>query len=248
MSEILEDSGNDPEIIQIDKELEAMFLAGLQFGYSRRSRQPKMADYIYGIKNNIEIFDLEKTRDALKVAMNFIKKIGEGRKNILWVGTKPSAKSAIEKTAASLSHSYVSGRWVGGSLTNSKIIRDRIRYYEDLKSKREAGELGKYTKKEQLKLVREIKALEQKFSGIENLRSDLEAMVIIDPKEEKTAFSEARRVGVQIVAILSSDNDPTGIAYPIPANDSAQSSIEYILSKLQDAYREGLSEADKKNV
>lgn len=249
MSEIL------PEVEELsaivtkgDKELEEMFLAGLQFGYFRRSRQPKMAEFMYGIKNNIEVFDLEKTRDALRLAENFLKKVGEAKKNILWVGTKPSARIAIEKTATDLGHSHVAGRWVGGSLTNAKIIRERIKYYEDLKKKKETGDLSKYTKKEQLKLGREIKALFRKFSGIENLRQDLEAIVIVDPKEEKTAFSEARRVGIPIVAIMSSDNDPTGVAYPIPANDSAMSSIEYLLSRLAHAYLEGAKLAEDKNV
>lgn len=228
-------------------ELEEMFLAGVQFGYYRSKRQPKMTNFIYGIKNNIEVFDLEKTMEQLVLAGNFLRKIGEQKKNVLWVGTKPSAKAAVKKNAEELSHSYVAGRWIGGTLTNAKIIRDRIKYYEDLIKKRESGELLKYTKKEQLKLTREIKTLHEKFSGIENLRSDLEAVVIVDPREEKTAFSEARRVRIPIVAILSSDNDPTGILYPIPANDSALSSIEYILGKLAKAYREGAQAADERN-
>ena len=251
MSEILNEAEKNEvpaELTHGEKELEEMFMAGLQFGYYRRNRQPKMAEYIYGIKNNIEIFDLEKTREALRTAQSFLKKVGEGKKNVLWVGTKPSARGFIEKVAMALGHSYVSGRWVGGSLTNSKIIRDRIKYFEDLKKKKETGDLEKYTKKERLKLNREIKALDEKFSGIENLRNDLEVIVMVDPKEEKTAFSEARRVSVPIVAILSSDNDPTSVAYPIPANDSAPSSISYILEKLADAYREGADIANQKNV
>ena len=118
-----------------------------------------------------------------------------------------------------------------------------VKFIEDLKKKKETGDLDKYTKKEKLKISREIKMLEEKFSGIENLKNDLEAIVIVDPREEKTVFSEARRVGVPIVAILSSDNDPSGVSYPIPANDSAPSSIEYILADLAKAYQEGAAKA-----
>ena len=184
MSEILREEGKNEPIV--DSELEEMFMAGLQFGYNRSQRQPKMADYIHGTKNNVEVFDLEKTRDAIRSAQDFLRKIGEARKSVLWVGTKPSAKEAIEKTARLLVHSHVAGRWVGGTLTNSKIIRERIKYYEDLKKKQETGELEKkYTKKETLKLAREIKALREKFSGIENLKNDLEAIIIVDPKDGK---------------------------------------------------------------
>lgn len=227
-----------------DAELEVMFRAGVQFGYSRSHRHPSMASFIHGVKNNIEIFDLEKTKEALEEAENFLRKIGEAKKNVLWVGTKPSAKALIEKYAKALSHSYVAGRWIGGTLTNAKIIRDRIKYYEDLKKKRESKELEKYTKKEKLKIAREIKALGEKFSGIENLKNDLEVVVIVDPKEEKTAFSEARRMSVPIVAILSSDSDLSRVTYPIPGNDSASSSLDYLLGKLSDAYQEGVSRSN----
>lgn len=224
-------------------ELEAMFQAGVQFGYSRSRRHPKMSSYIFGIKNNIEIFDLEKTKEALTNAQNFLRKVGEAKKNVLWIGTKPSVKALIFKYANALSHSHVAGRWIGGTLTNSKIIRERIKHWEDLKKKRDAGELEKYTKKEKLRISREIKTLEEKFSGIENLKNDLEAIIIVDPKEEKTAFSEARRVGIPIIAILSSDSDLTKVNYPIPANDSAITSVDYLLSKLAEAYEEGALKA-----
>ncbi len=227
-----------------DRELEAMFQAGVQFGYSRSRRHPSMSDFMHGFKNNIEIFDLEKTREALEGAENFLRKIGEEGKNVLWVGTKPSTKALIEKYAKSLAHSYVAGRWIGGTLTNSKIIRDRIKYFDDLKKKRESKELEKYTKKEKLKIAREIKALEEKFSGIENLKNDVGAMIIVDPKEEKTALSEARRMSIPVIAILSSDNDLSKVAHPIPGNDSASSSLDYLLGKLTAAYREGASKSN----
>src|SRR3989338_4153883 len=184
-----------------DSELEAMFQAGVQFGYSRSRRHPSMSDFIHGFKNNIEIFDLEKTREALEGAENFLRKIGEAGKNVLWVGTKPSTKALIEKYAKSLAHSYVAGRWIGGTLTNAKIIRDRIKYFDDLKKK-------------------------------------------MDSKEEKTALSEARRMSIPVIAILSSDNDLSKVAHPIPGNDSASSSLDYLLGKLAAAYQDGVSKSN----
>lgn len=222
-------------------ELEIMFRAGVQFGYSRSRRHPSMAGFINGVKNNVEIFDLEGTLDALEKAEKFLISIGEAKKNVLWVGTKPPVRLLIEKFAKSLSHSYVAGRWIGGTLTNAKIIRDRIKYFEDLKKKKETGELEKYTKKEKLRIIREIKTLGEKFSGIENLKNDLEAIIIVDPKEEKTAFSEARRISLPVIAILSSDNDLSKVAYPIPGNDSSSSSLDYLLGKLAKAYQLGVS-------
>ncbi|OGF52025.1 30S ribosomal protein S2 [Candidatus Giovannonibacteria bacterium RIFCSPLOWO2_12_FULL_43_11c] len=243
----MEEAINEAEKLDIpnkDRELEVMFQAGIQFGYSRSRRHPSMSDFIHGVKNNIEIFDLEKTKEALEEAENFLRKIGEAKRNVLWVGTKPSAKALIEKYAKTLSHSYAAGRWIGGTLTNAKIIRDRIKYFEDLKKKSESKELEKYTKKEKLKIAREIKTLEEKFSGIENLKNDVGTMIIVDPKEEKTAFSEARRVSLPVIAILSSDNDLSKVAYPIPGNDSASSSLEYLLGKLAKAYQEGVSKSN----
>ncbi len=237
----------EAEVIGADKELENMFRAGAHFAYSPSRRHPKMSSFIQGIKNNVEIFDLEKTSEALVRAENFLRKAGEARKSVLWVGTKPSARAVIEKIGRELGQNYVARRWIGGTLTNFKLIRERLKYFEDLKKKQESGELEKYTKKERLNISREIGSLAEKFSGIENLKNGPEAIVIVDPREEKTAFSEARRVNLPIVAVLSSDNDPSGVAYPIPANDSAPSSLAYLLERLARAYREGAASSVPEN-
>jgi len=223
----------------VDLELVQMFRAGVHLGYSRTRRHPKMAEYMYGIKNNVEIFDLEKVRECLRLAEAFLKKLGEEGKQVLWVGTKPSVRKIVEEIAGELGASYVAWRWIGGTLTNAKVIRERIKYFEDLKKKRETRELEKYTKKEQLKISQEISKLEEKFSGIENLKNDLAALVIVDPREEKTALHEAVQMKLPVVAILSSDNDRTSISYPIPANDTIPSSVRYLLSRLAKAWKEG---------
>ncbi|MBI2609944.1 30S ribosomal protein S2 [Candidatus Giovannonibacteria bacterium] len=233
-------SGGKEEIFpSADAELEAMFRAGLHFAYSRSRRHPKMSSYMYGIKNNVEVFELSKVRECLRSAEGFFAKIGERKGNILLVGTKPSVGPLVKEMGLNLNLPYVSERWVGGTLTNGKVIRERIKFFEDLKRKKESGELEKYTKKERLGLSRKIEALERYLGGIVNIKNDLDAIFIVDPKEEKTALHEALNVKLPIVAILSSDNDPSGILYPIPSNDTAVSSIAYITQRLTEAYRDG---------
>lgn len=226
------DLGSNPE-------LEELFRAGAHFAYSRSHRHPNMMPFIYGIKNNVEVFDLERVLEKLREACDFMKKLGEAKKSVLWVGTKPSAARFIEEAASETHSPYVSVRWLGGTLTNAKIIRERIKYFEDLKKKKESGELGKYTKKEELLISREIKALEKYLSGLTLLKNDLGAVVMVDPGEEATAWREALKVKLPIVAILSSDNDPAKVDWPIPANDTSPSSVGYILKKLSQSYHEG---------
>ncbi len=232
------------DLTKSDTELEEMFRAGLHFGYSRSRRHPKMTPFIYGIKNNVEVFDLERVREKLRTAEAFLKKLGEAKKNVLWVGTKISVRELIERLAKELGHSYVAERWLGGTLTNAKVIRERLKYFGDLKKKKESGEIEKYTKKEQLQISREISKLGRYLSGIENLTDGLEALIIVDPKEEVTAFREALRVRLPVVGILSSDNNPSQVDYPIPANDTSPSSLGFILPRLAAAYKEGLKTAD----
>jgi len=224
----------------LDKELEEMFRAGLHFGYSRSRRHPRMSAYIYGIKNNVEVFDLEKTKTMLSGAEGFLKKLGEGGKSVLWVGTKPSLKFLVAEVGKELGHPFVAERWLGGTLTNAKVIRERLKYFEDLKSKQQGGELEKYTKKEQLDISREISKLERYLSGLVGLKNEIDAMVVVDPGEERTAFREAVKVKLPVIAVLSSDNDPAEVLYPIPANDTSPSSVGFILKRLAAAYREGL--------
>ncbi len=233
---------NEGEEISInDGQIEEMFKAGVHFGYSRSRRHPKMSSYIYGIKNNVEFFDLEKVKMALLAASDFIKKIGESRRNVLWVGTKPSIRNIVSQVAKDVSSPYVAERWLGGTLTNAKVIRERLKYFEDLKKKQSSGELEKYTKKEQLEISREISALDRRLGGIESLKNEIAAMVIVDPKEESTALNEALKMKLPVIAIMSSDSDPSKITYPIPANDSSPSSVALILKSLAGSYRKGVA-------
>ncbi|MBI4059694.1 30S ribosomal protein S2 [Candidatus Giovannonibacteria bacterium] len=226
-----------------NKELEELFRAGTHFAYSRSRRHPTMAPFIYGIKNNVEVFDLEKVSEKLKAAEAFLAKLGEAKRNVLWVGTKPSIKNMVEETAKKLGLPYVSERWLGGTLTNAKVFKERIKYFEELKRKKETGEIDKYTKKEQLQISRELGTLGKYLSGIVSLKNEISAIVLVDPGEEKTAFHEALKVKLPIVAICSSDNALDKVDYPIPANDTSPASVGYILKRLAASYEAGLQSA-----
>ena len=222
-----------------------MFKAGCHFAYARSRRHPTAAPFIFGVKNRVEIFDLEKTSDKLLEAKKFISTIGASGKKVLFVGTKNEAREATQRTAASVEMPFVNLRWIGGTLTNFPEIRRRIDKYEDLMSKREKGELAKYTKKERLLIDREIAKLENSFSGIVSMKEMPGAVVIVDSEKEHIALAEIRKQGIPVVAITGSDCNLKKVTYPIPANDSAKASVEFILKELANSFSEGVKQIIK---
>lgn len=222
-----------------DKDLKAMFIAGVHFGYSRSTRHPKMDPYIFGVRNNVEIFDLEKTKALLEKAENFLKELAAAGKKIMIVATKPAIRQMVEGAVKESGLPYVCERWLGGTLTNFKVIRSRIDYFVSMRQKKESGELNKYTKKEISMINKELLRMERFFKGLEPLTSLPSALLIIDPGEEKTAVNEALALSIPIIAVLNSDCNPTGIAYPIPANDASISSVRYLLDSLLKSYQKG---------
>ena len=225
------------------KDLEEMFMAGIHFGYSRSSRHPKMKPYLFGLRNNVEIFDLEKTYVCLEKAKKFLEDLAKEGKKILIVATKPGMHQLAEEAGRELNMPYVSERWLGGTLTNFKMIKGRIDYFIGLRQKKSAGELNKYTKKEISKFNKEITRLERFLGGLEPLTNMPAAVLIIDPKKEKTAFRESKQMSIPIIAVVNSDSDPNGIAYPIPANDNSPTSVKYLLNFLVKAYKNGLTKS-----
>ena len=223
-------------------ELEKLLLAGAHLGYGKSTRHPKMQGYIFGSRNNIEIFDLERTEECLSVAEAFLKELGRAKKTVMWVGTKPGASSAVKASAEKLNAPYVTERWLGGTITNFKIIETRLNYWANLEKEKEAGDLDKYVKKEKMLKMVELRKLQRMLGGIKHLRALPDALVIIDPKEEKTAFAEAKKRKIPVIGVLNTDCNPTGVTYPIPANDNSRSVIELILSRLSEAYEAGFSE------
>lgn len=218
----------------------AMFEVGAHYGYTRSKRHPSVAPFIYGTKNQVEIFDLEKTIDVLAPALAFVAKIAGEGKQLLFVGTKHEAQAVIRELADSIDMPYVTTRWIGGTLTNFAVIRARVERLGTLLAQRESGELAqKYTKKERLLIDRDIIRLEKNFGGVTMMKERPAALFIIDPKKEQTAVREARHLGVPIIALAGSDCDLKEVEYPIPANDSSRSSIHFFTKQIADAYKKG---------
>lgn len=216
-----------------------LFKVGAHFGYSKSRRHPTSSSYIFGVKNRVEIFDLEKTKTALNIAKEFVKNLASGGRQIIFVGGKNEAREAIKNGASEIAMPYVAGRWLGGTISNFSQIKSRADRFIDLKAKREKGELVKYTKKEQLLFGREIDKLDRFFSGLVPLTGLPGAIFVIDSKHEKIAVSEARRAGIPVVALLSSDCNVKEIDYPIPGNDSSMASIGFFVKEIVSAYKEG---------
>ena len=222
-----------------DPVMNALFKVGAHYGYAKTRRHPSTAHYILGMKNRVEIIDLEKTKILLETAKAFVNTLGAEGKTLLFVGGKPESEDAVRKSATEIGMPFVAGRWVGGMLTNFAQIRSRVDTLLDLKAKRERGELAKYTKKEQLLISRDIERLEKLFAGLVSLKALPAALFIVDPKEEKTAASEAKRLNIPVVALASSDCDVSEIAHPVIANDSSMASIKYFVTEIAKAYQDG---------
>lgn len=219
-----------------------MFQAGAHFAFSKSRRHPSVTPFIFGVKNKVEIFDLEKTTTLLEEAKNYIKALGKDGKTILMVGGKSEARNAVKNGALSLGMPFVDGRWIGGTLTNFGQIRKRVEKMEKLMMEREKGELAKYTKKERLLIDREIDTLERFFSGIMSMRELPKALFVVDPKKEKIAVKEARDMGIPVVALLGSDCNLKEVTHPIVGNDASETSIQFFVNEIVKAYNAGKAE------
>lgn len=219
--------------------VEEMLTAGAHFGYSRSSRHPKMKSFIFTNRNDTEIFDIEKTKNKLMAAKEFLKNLAKEKKTLLFVGTKKEAQESLEKSAKELNMPYVAERWLGGTLTNFKEIKNRIDCLNDLLQKKSSGELEKYTKKERLQIERKIIKLEKYLKGLQQCRNLPSALIAVDSNYEKIAVQEARQMKIPVIALMNSDCNPEDADYSIPANDSSVSSINYFLSEFVKAYKEG---------
>ncbi len=231
--------------ITISPEIERMFKAGAHFGFVKNRRHPSTKPLIFGVKNHIEIFDLEKTKEYLHAAKDFVRRLGAANATILFASSKSEAREAVERAGRVLGQPYVAGRWIGGTFTNFGQIRKRIDRMQKLMTDREKGELVKYTKKERLLIDREIANLERFFGGIATLTELPKAIFVVDTKKEKTAISEARKMNVPIVSLSGSDCDIADATYPIPGNDASISSINFFINEIVAAYQEGKAGATK---
>jgi len=232
--------------------IDRMFKAGAHFAYSRTRRHPSIASFIFGAKNQVEIFDLEKVSELLHTATAFAKKLGEERKTILFVGGKNEARDIVAARAEALGMPYVAGRWIGGTLTNFSEIKKRLARLEDLMDKREKGEFeGKYTKRERLMFDREIVELKDTFGGIVPMKQLPGALFVIDSRREHIPIAEAKVMKIPVMALMNSDCDFKQVTYPIVGNDTARGSISFFIDEIVKAYREGLAtvpDSEKKTV
>lgn len=219
--------------------VEALFSVGAHFGFVKSRRHPTAKPYIFGVKNKIEIFDLEKTKGKLSEALEFIKHLASKNGILLFVGGKNEARAAVTACAESIDMPYVAGRFIGGTLTNFPEIRKRVEKLESLVSQKEKGELAKYTKKERLLIDREIERLTEFFYGLSLLKRLPQAVFVIDAKKESIAVKEARKMSIPVIALCGSDNDLESADYPIPGNDASRASIEFFLSRAAEAYKAG---------
>lgn len=228
--------------------LKEMLEAGVHFGHSVKRRNPRMDDYVYAIKNGVQIFDLVKTRDNLVAACNFLtEKVAEGAQVIL-VGTKGQAAPTIKAEAERLGLPFITTRWVGGFFTNWDQIKNRIARLLEMRKKYEEGEYKKYTKKEQVLLKREIDRLERMYGGLVLLTKLPDIIFIVDPTREVTAMHEAIATEIKIVAICDTNCDPTDVQYVIPGNDDALKSVVMLVTAATQAIEKGQKLAKRKTV
>jgi small subunit ribosomal protein S2 len=220
------------------KDLDTLFGVGAHFGYTRSRRHPTAASLIYGTKDRNDVFDLTLTSASLEKALAYVAKLASEGKQILLVGGKPEAAAAIESAASKTELPYVSGRWIGGTITNFSEIRTRIARMLELRRTRDGGLRDKYTKHERLMQDREIEKLEHRFMGLTTLEKLPAALFVIDPRHEDKAVAEANQLKIPVIALANSDCNFSAIQYPIPANDSAVKSIGYFVDAFVNAYRE----------
>ncbi|MBR2559188.1 MAG: 30S ribosomal protein S2 [Firmicutes bacterium] len=209
--------------------------AGVHFGHQTRRWNPKMAPYIFAERNGIYIIDLQQTLGLIDEAYDFMRKVGESEKPVLFVGTKKQAQAAIKDEAERCGMYYVNERWLGGMLTNHKTISKRIDRLEEIREMQADGTINKYAKKEALKMMAEADKLEKYLGGIKDMKGMPGAIFVVDPKKERIAVKEARILGIPVVGIVDTNCDPDDVDYIIPANDDAIRAVKLIASKMADA-------------
>ena len=222
-----------------DITLEEMLQAGVHFGHQTKYWNPKMEHHIFGVRDKIHIINLEHTVEMIKPAMKVIESVAAKDNKILFVGTKRTATDIIKNEATRCSMPYVNERWLGGMLTNYKTIRSSITRLENLLRQKEDGTFNKLTKKEGLKIQRDIDRLQKSIGGVTEMGGLPDALFIVDVKREAIAVSEASKMGIPIIGIVDSNSNPEGIDYVIPGNDDSIRSIALFTEAVADACLKG---------
>jgi small subunit ribosomal protein S2 len=220
--------------------IDRLFGAGAHFAQVKSRRHPSMKAFVVGAKAKVEIFDLTKTDAQLAEAKGVMKALAEAGKTVLFVGGKREISDIVKTAASKIGQPYVAGRWLGGTVSNFVEIKKRIDRLAELTEKRSSGELAKlYTKLERVYLDREIERLSERLDGITTLSKRPDAFVIVDTKREAHAAREAKRAGIPVIGIMSSDCDLTDAAYPIVMNDASREAVTLVLGELAGAYETG---------
>ena len=220
--------------------------AGVHFGHQTRRWNPKMKPYIFGARNGIHIIDLQKTVRLIRIAYDFIVRTVADGYPLLFVGTKKQGHESVVEESERCGMFYVVNRWLGGTLTNFQTIKKSIARLKDLEQMKEDGSINRYTKKEILKMDKELFKLERNLGGIKNMDELPGAVFVVDPKREKIAVREAKKLGIPVIAIADSNCDPDEIDFIIPGNDDAIRAIRLICSKVADAAIEGHALAEQR--
>lgn len=212
--------------------------AGAQYGHQTKRWNPKMAPYIYGVKNKTHIIDLQKTLAQLALANELMQQVAKKNEKVLFVGTKRNGKLAVKEAALRTGNHYVNERWLGGTLTNMRTISSRIKALWEIEKEEANGRLVLRTKKEQILILKEKASLEKTLGGIKQMRKLPSALVVVDPKGDEIAVKEARKLKIPVIGICDTNVDPDIVDIAIPANDDVMESINIIINNLVDNYAE----------
>ena len=216
-----------------------MLQSGVHFGHHVSRWHPKMKPYVYGDRNQVHIINLEKTEEQLHSILPLVKQMAAEGKQILFVTTKPQARDLVKQAAIDCGMPYLTERWLGGLLTNFAEIKKLIKKYNTLKEKQTKGELGNYTKKEQLEIAKDLEKMDTYLGGLSTLERMPDALFIASVQREKTAVVEANKMNVPIIGICDTNANPAKVTYVIPANDDAVKSITLVVDLVRDAVKEG---------
>jgi len=222
-----------------------MLEAGCHFGHQTRFWSPKMAPYIFGHRNKIHIINLEKTLPMFLEAQKFVRQVASNRGTILFVGTKRQSKEIIAEEAARAGMPYVDARWLGGTLTNFKTVKGSIKRLKDMTAARENGDWERLSKKEALTTSRDIEKLEKSLGGIQDMAGTPDAIFVVDVGYHKIALTEAKKLGIPVIAVVDTNHSPEGVDYIIPGNDDSSKAVALYVRAMADAILEGKANAVK---
>lgn len=216
-----------------------MLAAGVHFGHQTRFWNPKMSQHIFGSRNKIHIINLEQTVPALEAALAEARRLGARRNKILFVGTKRAASKVIREQAERVGMPYIDRRWLGGTLTNYKTIRQSVRRLTDLETDAEAGKFELLTKKEALQKRRLMDKLTRSLGGIKDMGGLPDALFVVDVNHERIAVTEANKLGIPVIGVVDTNSDPEGVDFVIPGNDDAIRAVRLFVTAVADAVLEG---------